>query len=71
MWKAGSRVKAAHRGADCVWTSRVRPDEKVETMALNDGCGLGVEPDGVVQFCSSVSDQGWVDDVELAPDWSC
>ena len=49
----------------------MRPDAKVETVALSDGCGLGVEPDGVDEFGDSVSDQGWVDDGELAPDCSC
>ena len=66
-----SRGKAEHRCAVCVSTSRVRPDVKVETKALSDGCGLGMEPYGVEEFGSSVSDQGWVDDVELAPDCSC
>ena len=54
-------------GAPSVWTSRVRPDVKVETMALSDGCRLGVE----AAFGSSVSDKGWVDDEEHAPDCSC
>ena len=49
----------------------MRPAVKSDTIALSDGCGLGVEPDGIEAFGSCVTDQGWADGVELAPDCSC
>ena len=67
----GSRGKAERRVAVCVWTPRVMPDVKVETMALSGGCRLGVEPDSVEVFDSSVNEHGRVDDGELPPACSC
>ena len=56
--RRGPRGSAEQRSAVCVWTSRVRPHVNVETMALSEGCGLGVEHDGFEEVQSSVSDQG-------------
>ena len=49
----------------------MRPDVKLETIEVGDGCELGVGPDDVEEFGSCVSDKGWVDDEELAPACSC